>query len=644
MTERWLVCSRRGLFLALAGTALAGRIRAEEAEPGDAAPPLEQLPLGALVELHGVRPGAGGFSAAAGEWPELVEVEGLRVRFNGHPAPVFALGEDRLLVQVPFEAGPGRVRIEIEAGEEVHEDERELTASAPRFVLDAAGAILAVRHGDEAVAGVDTLPRHDEWWRIWTTGADREWFPIATGEASPWREEGEPYVCVSELEVDGEPAVAGGLEWVPGLTGVQAVTFLVNQPRGIHEIRVKAPGGDGVPGTLAVRADDEPLLQGSITPTDDKRHNVPPRTYHVTITHNDDTEETTARNNRYLTYFPGKPVAESPIETLVTSITNPETYPLVQPHAIEHTRDTTIQHITIPRLNDPRETLRLNPDATDDAFMGLITGMMFTVDPAAALDLREYLIAGWRKGMIENFHPVGKLEHLNWATGMVSMYNGRWWQQLPFKIYMNPDGTATDVPENIGIKPSPQAVDAAAQAMLSWNDAFDNPVIKIVDYDPTKIDSEQGAFVRWGTTGNGASLRVRGPDRDQIPGTDRSLQGIIFLNYLADVPDMPISEMSDAAAHEVGHLLFGLAHRRFRGIMRGVGSPGTRVPDPIEYAAAKANYSFPGLFDHVQGRLARIGYHPARIDDFDYPYFYPIENGIVVQRPELIDRERWYGA
>lgn len=638
MIERWLVCSRRGLFLALAGTALAGRIRAEDAEPGEEAPPLDQLPLGALVELHGVVPGAGGFRSAAGEWPQLTEIEGLRVRFNGHPAPVFALGEDRLLVQVPFEAGPGRVRIEIEAGEEIHEDERELTASAPRFVLDAAGAILAVRHGDEAVAGVDTLPRHDEWWRIWTTGADREWFPIATGEASPWREEGEPYVCVSELEVDGEPALAGGLEWVPGLTGVQAVTFLVNQPRGIHEIRVKAPGGDGAPGTLAVRADDEPLLAGQITPSDDKRHNVPPRTYHVAVMHNDDAEETTARNNQYLTYFPGRPLADSPLETLVTTITHPETYPLVQPHKVEHVHDTTLQHITIPRLNDPRETLRLNPDADKVEFWRQDHRYMYVVDPSAALDLREYLIAGWRKGILEMFDPeYATPERLRMRP--VSMYNGRWWQQTPFKIYMNPDGTETGG-SSTSSTPSPQAVDACAQAMLSWNDAFSEPIIKIVNYNPITREGEQGAVVIWGTRGNGRDIRIRGPDASQLPGTDRSLQGIIFLNYIAEIP---LVQIASPAAHEVGELLFGLAHRRFHGVMQGVGfSHG--IPDPIEYAAAKANYSFRGQFDHVQGRLARVGYDPARLDEFDYPYFYRNEPTGITKHQALIDREAWYGA
>lgn len=68
----------------------------------------------------------------------------------------------------------------------------------------------------------------------------------------------------------------------------------------------------------------------------------------------------------------------------------------------------------------------------------------------------------------------------------------------------------------------------------------------------------------------------------------------------------------------------------------GVGSPGIKVPDPIEHAAAKTKYSFPGQFDHVQGRLARVGYDPTGALELDYPYFH--------NHKALIDREQWYGA
>jgi uncharacterized protein (TIGR03437 family) len=582
--------------------------------------PLERLALGSLVMIEGTELRAGALSGEldTGSFPQPRTYDGLRVEVGGVDAPIFYADEKNILIQVPFDAGVGTTDLKI-IGDETTSLRYEIVKSSPTiFTRD--GVPITTPYGDNATLN-DRLPRTGEWWMHYTTGADREWAPIKTGEPSPVQENGDAHASAATIRI-GSKETPVNLVWTPGQTGTQYTYIQMDHPRGVHELQVLSPNGNGPITHLPVRADDEPLLEGIVTATDVAKKQ---RAYNITITDNaGTTQEAIAPAGRYLTYFPGKPTSGTVIDPLRVRVTSDECYPHERTHDIGEVRDTELSHIMIPRLTDPRETLRLNPDATNQDFWRNDMRYMFLVDPTAALDTREYLIAGWKKGLIEMFDPeYATKERLELRP--VSMYNGRWMQQLPFKVYLNPDGASADIEGSgsISLVPSTAAVDAAAEYMLSWNKAFPQPVIQIVDYDPTKREGEQGTFVLWGLTGNGADFRIR--------ASDRSEQSALYINFR---PEIPVDQIGHAAAHELGHLVFGLAHRLQRGIMRGVGSAMTDVPDPIELLAARTNFSFPGQFDHLGDRLARVGYDPTGALGYDQPYFHG--------KQAMIDRPSWY--
>jgi uncharacterized protein (TIGR03437 family) len=584
--------------------------------------PLDRLAPGALVLLDGLQLRTAGIPCDS-SFPTPQSFPDLRVRIAGLDAPLFFANSQHVLLQVPYEVPPGERTIELVTPAKTVVLTRTVVESAPALFVAFNGSAFLTRFGDGALLDETTFLRTDDWWSLFVTGLPRDGVPVLTGQPNPARAPGEPYTSSALLSLDGAAARSTQALWTPGMTGVQQIVFNVDRPRGVYLATLTARGAASVPAAIPIRADDEPVLAGTIVPADAAK-SPKLRTYRVSVTANGASQETTAPGS-YLTYFPGKPAAGAPVGPLETTITHPDCYPYRQTHQPAAATDVTRRHVMIPRVTDPRETLRLNPEATKLDFYYTDNNKMYIVDPAAAFDLREFLIAGWRKGILETvdltFTNPTRLQN-----NPVSMYNGRWWQQLPFKVWLNPDGAKTD-PLQGGVIPNSAAVDAAAQAILGWNDKLPQTLVQIVDYDPTTRDGEQGAWVWWNiNAGNGASLLIR-PE-------DRSLQGMLFKTYRSDLEfESYRQSFMRAMAHEIGHLLGGLAHRQTRGVMRGVGlsSP---TPDDIEYAAMAANLSFPGQFDHLHGRLARVGYDPGAKLGYDQPYFH--------DNPALIDRERWF--
>jgi len=205
-----------------------------------------------LVEASGV--------ATGGSAPFPTEIEGIRVRIDGNPAPLLSVsntaGGEQINLQAPFELGaPASVTVAINnnGSESVFEGVQLLRVRPGVFEIDIQGGrFAAALHSDFRLIAPADPARPGETVLLFLTGLGQTNPAVATNEAGPVPA---PQAQPALVVLDGRAVTNFGVFYAPGLVTVYQVNFTVPDDvvSGELQLQVTANGVTSSPVLLPVR-------------------------------------------------------------------------------------------------------------------------------------------------------------------------------------------------------------------------------------------------------------------------------------------------------------------------------------------------------------------------------------------------------
>ncbi len=184
--------------------------------------------------------------------PLPTQLLGTEVRVNGARAPLFFVSPGQVNAQMPYDAGPGAVRVTVvREGRTSGEQTVEVAESQPDILTYGSNRAVAV-NPDGAVNGVDRGAAQGEVVVVYLTGLGRVDASVAAGQAAPGSPLARPLLAGS-ARVGGQAAQLLYLGLTPGFVGMGQANVVV--PGGV------APGDAELTLVIGSRESNRPLLR-----------------------------------------------------------------------------------------------------------------------------------------------------------------------------------------------------------------------------------------------------------------------------------------------------------------------------------------------------------------------------------------------
>jgi len=165
------------------------------------------------------------------------QVEGISVRFDGIPAPLFYAGEGQINVQVPYEvSGESSTSVVVDTGSESTAVSLPVSAAAPGLFAS------AVNFPSNSFNTASNPVAPGDYVILYATGLGNPVTPIDTGEAAPVADASAAAVTVNVGGVAVAPYYAGV---TPGLAGLDQISVQIPAGLGSGETPVFVTSADG---------------------------------------------------------------------------------------------------------------------------------------------------------------------------------------------------------------------------------------------------------------------------------------------------------------------------------------------------------------------------------------------------------------